>query len=193
MIFNADDLGYHHLRDDAIIEAKLNEYTSASLMVNGKSGASAPGKAARVGLQMVLHLNITEGKPISPPEQIPSLIHQASNYFLGKEGWEAAKLGTIDAHDIVTEVEAQLERYKELVELPNAWDGHQHAHIAPGMLNILAPIFRKYQVQSTRVPIEVLTSKQKIFANCRHASLDCFACLMSHGIQTSQFLPVYSA
>ena len=47
VIFNADDLGYHHLRDDAIIEAKLNGVvTSASLMVNGKSAASAVGKAA---------------------------------------------------------------------------------------------------------------------------------------------------
>ena len=192
VIFNADDLGYHHLRDDAIIEAKLNGViTSASLMVNGKSAASAPGKAARVGLQMVLHLNITEGKPISPPEQIPSLIHQASNYFLGKEGfWEAAKLGTIDAHDIVTEVEAQLKRYKELVgSYPTHVDGHQHAHIAPGMPNILAPIFRKYQVQSTRVPIEVLTSlKTKDFYKTvvMQASI-ALPVYTSHGIQTSQF------
>ena len=192
VIFNADDLGYHHLRDDAIVEAKLKGVvTSASLMVNGKSAASAAGKAARVGLQMVLHLNITDGKPTSTPEQIPSLLHQESKYFLGKEGfWEAAKLGTIDMRDVATEVEAQLKKYKELVGgYPTHVDGHQHAHIAPGMPNILAPIFRKYQVRSTRVPIEVLTSlKTKDFYKTvvMQASI-ALPVYTSNGIQTSQF------
>ena len=192
VIFNADDLGYHHLRDDAIVEAMVNGVvTSASLMVNGKSAVSAVDKAARAGLQMVLHLNITEGKPISPPEQIPSLVHQESKYFLGKEGfWKATKLGAIDMHDISTEVEAQLEKYKALVgDYPTHVDGHQHAHIAPGVPGILAPIFRKYHVRSTRVPIEALNSlKTSDFYRTVVAQASiALPMYTSNGIKTSHF------
>ena len=192
IIINADDLGYHHLRDDAIIKAKQDGIlTSASLMVNGKSVISAVKKAKNANLSMVLHLNITEGKPISPVEKIKSLVQEESKYFLGKQGfWEAASCNKIDKQDVITETIAQIEKFKALVgTYPTHVDGHQHAHIANGIPNILAPIFNKYNIKSTRIPREVIaSSKAKLFYKevVRHARI-ALPIYKSNNITTTSF------
>eukprot|EP00943_MAST-04B_sp_MAST-4B-sp1_P001764 g1764.t1 len=134
--------------------------TSASLMVNGKSARSAVKLAKSANLSMVLHLNITEGSPISPAGKVKSLIQHESKYFLGKQGfWDAARQNKIQKDDVITETVAQIEKFKELVGVyPTHVDGHQHAHIANGLPQILAPIFHKYDIKSTRIPREVVVS-----------------------------------
>ena len=42
--------------------------TQASLMVNGASAVTAVAKAKRASLPLGLHLNLSEGRPLSPPD-----------------------------------------------------------------------------------------------------------------------------
>ena len=73
LIVNADDLGYSPHRDRGIFQAFYKGIvTSASLVVNGASSEQAVKEALSVGLEMGLHLNLTEGKPLT---NVPSMVN----------------------------------------------------------------------------------------------------------------------
>ena len=75
LVVTADDLGYSGRRDEGILKAfSEGIVTTASLMVNGKTAASAAKAAKACGLPIGLHLNITEGTPILSASLVPSLV-----------------------------------------------------------------------------------------------------------------------
>lgn len=68
-------------------------------------------KAKEVGLCMGLHLNISEGIPVSDPGSIPSLVVMKDGIpqFRGKEGFIAAEQdGAVSVEDVVRELRAQV-------------------------------------------------------------------------------------
>lgn len=152
LIINADDLGYSPHRDAAIFELfRTGNITAASLIVNGPTATAASERARLVGLPIGLHLNLTEGEPLTTglagadgkmayKMEFRRLAHCASKSFL-------------EAVD--EEVAAQLERFKALTgAYPKHVDGHQHVHILPNMPTLMAPVFKLYGVQSIRIPEE---------------------------------------
>ena len=65
-IINADDLGICEERDSAIFELFEKGYiSSASILVNGLNFVNALEKAKKIKMPLGLHLNLTEGFPIS--------------------------------------------------------------------------------------------------------------------------------
>jgi len=147
LIVNADDLGYSPHRDRGIFQAfQDGVVTSASLIVNGASCQQAAKQAIGMGLEIGLHLNLTEGKPLT---NVPSLtnIQGVMHYKMKFLNHPVCK------EDIERETIAQLERFKELTgSYPHHIDGHQHAHIVPKIPEIIAPILQQYGVSSTRIP-----------------------------------------
>jgi len=75
LIVTADDLGLTRRVNEAIEKAhRQGIVTTASLMVNGSAFESAVDMLKQnPGLDAGLHLNLTEGAPVSAPAQIPSL------------------------------------------------------------------------------------------------------------------------
>lgn len=79
--------------------------------MNGATCESAVKKARLIGLCMGLHLNLSEGIPISDPVTIPSLVCCIDDRFVfrGKEGFiQAEKDQIIVAEDIEREFRAQV-------------------------------------------------------------------------------------
>ena len=77
IIVTADDLGICPARNRGILRAvRAGVVTSASLMANGVASSPAvrdfiaEGKQQQLGL----HLNLTEGRPLSPARLVPSLL-----------------------------------------------------------------------------------------------------------------------
>lgn len=88
-IINGDDFGYSAERDEGLIEAYHNgSLTSFSLLVNGATAESVGDRfrqsiREREGrdvedriLPIGLHINLTEGKPVSPPWRVSSLLRR---------------------------------------------------------------------------------------------------------------------
>lgn len=94
------------------------------------------GRSEGVGL----HLNLTEGRPLSPLASVPSLVTEAETHFLGKAGFlKACELGQVAAEDVMVEAEAQMGWFEERWGgPPSHLDGHQHCHVAPGVADALA-------------------------------------------------------
>eukprot|EP00008_Paramoeba_atlantica_P007866 CAMPEP_0201490714 /NCGR_PEP_ID=MMETSP0151_2-20130828/27144_1 /ASSEMBLY_ACC=CAM_ASM_000257 /TAXON_ID=200890 /ORGANISM="Paramoeba atlantica, Strain 621/1 / CCAP 1560/9" /LENGTH=284 /DNA_ID=CAMNT_0047876777 /DNA_START=96 /DNA_END=947 /DNA_ORIENTATION=- len=155
LIINADDLGYCHERDRGVLSLhEKGVVLSVSLLVNGQSSVSAAKLCSERGISTGLHLNLTEGTPISPPNAVPSLV-DSGGMMLGKTTfWET--VNSISVADIKTETIAQLEKFRELVgSYPVRVDGHQHVHIIGRVFDVLVPLLEEYGVKIIRIPFEL--------------------------------------
>lgn len=152
LIINADDLGYSAHRDAGIFEAySQGAVTAASLMVNGPTATTAAARAGELGLCLGLHLNFTEGAPLT---YAPYLTDDGGHMYYKESFTQYVSLETA-SDNIRQETIAQLHRFKALTGFfPTHVDGHQHVHIWTGMPDLLAPIFQEFGVLSTRIPDE---------------------------------------
>ena len=149
LVINADDFGYCVERDRGIIEAwHAGALSGASLMVTGASCVSASQQANDVGMPLSLHLNLTEGKPLTGKS---TLTDAQQNMFYKMPALHKS----ISVKDIEREINAQLMKFKDLVgHWPKHVDGHQHVHILRGVPEILAPLLASAGVKSIRIPDE---------------------------------------
>ena len=157
LIINADDFGYCPRRNRAICDLFVEHraISSASLLVNGDFS----DEARRVQLPFGLHLNLTEGRPISVDRsRIRSLI-DADGFFHGKFGLRT-KLsnGEIEREHLLYEIEMQMIKFRELtnLEISTHFDGHQHIHVHPMIVNDLSQLARKHRFDFVRLPIDPL-------------------------------------
>ena len=119
----ADDFGISIERSRGIIKAlKSGVVTATSVMANGDAAAEAIEMARVSGfLEVVgLHLNLTEGHPVSDPRDVPSLLLKESEtqpgtglkggaLLRGKMGYRAAcASGVISPEEAAAEARAQL-------------------------------------------------------------------------------------
>ena len=84
LIINADDFGLTEGINDAIIEGhRRGIVTSTTLMANGPAfdNAAERGKSERA-LGIGIHLNLSEGTPLSDPSQLQSLINEKGVFYL---------------------------------------------------------------------------------------------------------------
>ena len=155
IIVNADDLGYSAHRDRGIFDCYAKGVISAaSLIVNGPTSMDAAEVGRSVGLYMGLHLNLTEGHPISKKA---ALLTDSNGRMYYKESfWKRCANAEISFYDaIAQETVAQFETFRQLVGYyPTHVDAHQHIHVIPNVAEIIAPIFQGYGVHSVRIPDE---------------------------------------
>jgi predicted glycoside hydrolase/deacetylase ChbG (UPF0249 family) len=126
----ADDFGISIERSRGIIKAlKSGVVTATSVMANGDAAAEAIEMARVSGfLEVVgLHLNLTEGHPVSDPRDVPSLLLKESEtqpgtglkggaLLRGKMGYRAAcASGVISPEEAAAEARAQLAWFQRQV------------------------------------------------------------------------------
>lgn len=158
LIITADDFGYDRDRNRGIVECYRNgAVTRTTLLVNGRASMEASQLAKSYQIPLGLHLNLTEGKPISKPQEIQSLLSE-DGYFLGKHGFrEALQSGMVRLEEVKKEIEAQIICFKSLMDdlSPGHVDGHQHAHVLPGISKTLADVLSHHGINSVRLPVEL--------------------------------------
>jgi predicted glycoside hydrolase/deacetylase ChbG (UPF0249 family) len=158
LIINADDFGYCPKRDKAIIDLfKQKSISSTSLLVNGDNAYQACSYAKIYNLPMGIHLNLTEGRPVTNDLfRIESLI-SSDGMMHGKIGLRhELEKGNIKQEHIEYEIEMQLNKYKELTDgkQPQHIDGHQHIHVHPMIVESVARIAKQYGIHYIRAPYD---------------------------------------
>jgi predicted glycoside hydrolase/deacetylase ChbG (UPF0249 family) len=152
LIINADDFGYCPKRDKAIVDLFKKKFiSSTSLLVNGDNAY----QACFADLPMGIHLNLTEGRPITNDLfRIKSLIN-SEGLMHGKIGLRnELEKGNIQQEHIEYEIRMQLNKYQELMngQIPRHLDGHQHIHVHPKIVEIVARIAKEFGIKYIRVP-----------------------------------------
>ena len=138
LIVNADDLGRTRGINDGIFEAhRRGIVTSATLMVAYEAAAEAAARLGEnPGLGVGLHVAMTGGPPVLPPERLPSLVDAE-----GMLPRRRQDLGSPDPDEVLAEVRAQLDRFRRLTgRLPTHLDGHHHCHRVPAVGEAVATV-----------------------------------------------------
>ncbi len=122
LIVNADDFGFSAGCNKGIIQAmESGIVTSATIMATGEALPAAAGWAA-AGKPVGLHLCLTYGRPVLPPQKVSSLL-DAKGVFLRPDKHTAP-----DPLEVEIEWRAQIELVRSLGMKPDHLDSHHYMH-----------------------------------------------------------------
>jgi len=152
LIVNADDFGMSKEISDGIITAHLEGIvTSTSLMVNMPDTKRAVHLAKQIpSLDVGIHLNITEGRPILPPEKISTLVNSSGEFLSDTELIPKLKMFKVNSHEIEAEFSAQVNKMLYLGTHPTHLDSHHHVHIYPTSAWAFKRTANKFRIRKVR-------------------------------------------
>jgi predicted glycoside hydrolase/deacetylase ChbG (UPF0249 family) len=157
LAINADDLGLSEGVNRGIMACvEAGVVTSASLLVNTPGFAAAVAAARGAPrLSLGLHLNLTTGAPVCPPEAVPTLCDPRTGRFHPLAQLVArALVGRVNAGDVARECAGQIERARRAGVRLTHLDGHQHTHVLPGIWQPVIATARHAGIELVRRPLE---------------------------------------
>jgi len=157
LIVNADDLGLCEAVNRGIAHAHdRGIVTSASLLAAGDALEHAVDLArARPGLDLGIHLSLTQTRPVSPAERIPSLIGEDGRLHRDWRGFLSRYLRKrLPQTEVEAELRAQIEKALATGLSFSHLDSHQHLHMLPGVLPIVVRLAADYGIGAVRFPNE---------------------------------------
>lgn len=155
IIFNADDFGISRGVNAAILESYQHGIlNAASLMVNQKYAEEAVKALQKMpNLDLGLHVNLTNEKPVADPYKIPLLVGADGKF---KNGFvKLLLLSFLHPYalreQVETEVEAQLLKARKMGADIRHLDSHRHVHMIPTLFDAFENVRRKYQIPRLRI------------------------------------------
>jgi len=172
LIVNADDLGISPSVNDAVMRAHWEGIvTSASLMVNMPYCHDAVEGVRRhhPSLGVGLHISLTSGRPVLPPEAVPRLVDEDGMFRLGVASLSArlrSSRRTAILREIDREMHAQCARADALGIQLDHLDSHQHVHMIPAVHGLAASLAadRGLPLRSAREPWGALRPRSRRLA-----------------------------
>lgn len=156
LIINGDDLGLHSKIDAGIVAAwRSGCLTSTSVMAGGASFAEAVRlvRSCR-GLSIGVHLTLVATRPVAR-ENIDTLLTSdrmlCADYGVFVKRYLA---GRIDKKQIKRELASQVQAVADAGIQITHFDSHQHLHVLPGMVDIVARIASDFGITRIRIPSE---------------------------------------
>lgn len=152
LIVNADDFGLTAGVNAGIVSCHdTGAVTSTTLMTNMEAAEEAAELArSRPSLSVGLHFNLTQGRPLSRPEDVPTLIDPDGCFLQRSRLIRRILRGRVIYEDVEVELRAQCRRMSELGMRPSHFDSHQHIHMFPVIFAVLAA-----RAQSWGVPLRI--------------------------------------
>ena len=158
-IVSADDLGLTKHVTDSILETfDQGAVTSVSILANGEATEYALQEYQKRhgGLTLAVHLNLTEGKALSDPREIPHLVDAYGTFKNSSTSLLLAYLFSLSLRrkelrkQVNRELSAQWQRIRDNVSV-DAANGHQHVHMIPFVFDIVSAL---PGIRYIRIPTE---------------------------------------
>ena len=159
LIVNADDFGLAEEINRGIIVAHRDGIlTSTSLLANGLAFDDALGASRHFPqLSIGVHLNLSQGMPISSAQRIPTLVNDRGELHLQPfQLWVGILRRKIHLKDIRLEWRAQIVKLFDAGVTPTHLDGHLHVHLLPQLSPIVIELAREFCIPFVRCPAEDL-------------------------------------
>src|SRR5580658_3022612 len=158
LILNADDFGLTRGINRAIAELHANgALTSATLMANGPAFEDAVAIAhKRPTLGVGCHVVLTDGIPVSHPEDIPSLLGADGKTFRPSflDLIQALLRGTVNQDELIRECFAQVQKLQRAGIDVTHLDSHKHTHIFPPVTRALLHVAERCSIGAIRNAFE---------------------------------------
>ena len=147
MLVRADDLGYSEAFNYGLARAvKSGFLRCVGVMPNMEWAEHGVRLLDGTDVIFTVHANICQGKPITDPKLIPSLVDE-NGYFKDKSLYREAKEDFVVLEEVLMEVEAQFLRLKELTgKAPYMVEAH--AVPSANFNKAIAMVAAKYGVKS---------------------------------------------
>jgi predicted glycoside hydrolase/deacetylase ChbG (UPF0249 family) len=162
-LLHADDCGLSEGITDAIVACHDRGWLSrTSVVVNGPSWEHTVAELRRrPRLAVGLHLNLFEGRPLSPPSELDLLVDRRGRFCRGFTAlWAHGLMGKRARlrAQIRQEMRRQIERFLEAFgeRGPLSIDGHVHYHLLPPVFGELLSLCTEYPIETIRLPREPL-------------------------------------
>jgi chitin disaccharide deacetylase len=152
LIVNADDLGLSHgITDGILLSHRKGIVTSASLMVNQPATEYAVEKLQEVpGLDVGIHLNLCQGKPVLPAKSIPTLVGTDGNFLTPARMAKRLLLWQASPKEIEAEFCAQIDRMISHGLTPSHADSHHRFHFYPAAAMVFSRAVRSRGISRAR-------------------------------------------
>ena len=158
LILNADDFGLTRGINRAIAELhSAGALTSATLMANGPAFADAIAIAhANPTLGIGCHIVLTDGKPLSPPDTIPTLLAPDRIHFRPQLSHfiRDLLLHRIHPEEVAIEARAQIQKITAAGIRITHIDTHKHTHLSPSITRTLLHVADAANIRAIRNPFE---------------------------------------
>ena len=155
LVVNGDDFGYSEAINAAIVRCHdKGVLRSTSVLVNRPATRAALALArSRPTLGVGLHVNLTEGVPVLPPREVPSLVDRHGRFRSLLPQLGGLLSGTTDLDEVERELRAQFAILLDAGIRPTHLDGHLHAHAFPGVLDVVVRLMGEFGVRAMRSPL----------------------------------------
>ncbi len=152
LIVNADDFGFNREVTDGIIQChRAGTVTSTTMMVNMPAAEYASALIPKYpDLSVGIHLNLTLGRPITNPSQIPSLVDDRGYFHNHIEMFRRAFRFKLNPCEIEKEFSAQIERFMKYGVKPTHCDSHHHIADCPGVVSVRIKLLKEYNIRRLR-------------------------------------------
>lgn len=159
VVINADDFGLSENINLGIIEAaKKGTLRSVSVVTCGRFFSNHIKIVKDLGLDVGVHLTITQESPLIKPEKIPSIVNSSGRFYDMPEFMFRYFCGKIDLEHIYLEWMNQIQIMLKHGITPIHMDGHQHLHILPGIIQVTRKLKVEYHIEYMRFkPLEPIS------------------------------------
>ncbi len=151
--FVADDWGMNPKINEAILDlARMNKLQGVSVMVNAPHSNYLLEELKQTSVYFSLHLNLTEGKPISEIKML-RLITNTGDFVGPLKLFFYSFTNPAAFKEMIAEGEKQIQRARDLLgDRLIEVDGHHHSHLIPKLLLALLPTILETHITRVRIP-----------------------------------------
>ena len=153
LIVNADDYGYFRCVSRGILKAAdAGIVTATGVLANAPQLAeAAAGLRERPTLDVGVHLNLTEGSPLTP--ELARRLGRSGGRFPGTFRMAGAVLsGMVELEDVRREWRAQIERCLANGLRIRFLNSHEHLHALPSLFAVASALASEYAIPHVRLP-----------------------------------------
>lgn len=151
LIINADDLGLWPSVNTGILQAwEQRAISDSTVLANAPDLAPLLDAARAARLPVGVHLNLTLGRPLSDPHEIPAFV-TAQGAFMKRGQWPAS----LPIEQIRLELRRQVQRVLDLGWQPSHLDSHHHIHRYPEVLAVVIELARELHLPVRAVDDEM--------------------------------------
>lgn len=152
IIITADDYGMCDIVNDAIDAGIQNGFiTTTNVMVNMEALEAAAKLRERFpNISIGMHWNVTTGKPVTDPKEIPTLVDKNGNFFSITEFKRKYAKGQIQKKDLEIELCNQYEMFRNVCGEADYWNTHENSALSTKTFPVFSEVALRYGIKATR-------------------------------------------
>lgn len=152
LIITADDYGMCDIVDKAIDAGIENGIiTTTNVMTNMETLQNANDLRKRYPhISVGVHWNVTTGRPICAPEEIPSLVDETGMFWSIGVFKNKYSKGLISPEDLEKELEAQYALFEKTCAKADYWNTHENSSLHTKAFKVFEKVAKAHGIRATR-------------------------------------------